>query len=132
MAILWEAVQILYKVHFKHRTFIPATTFLFFWKIIFGKIKIKIIIVLTLRRSAMHCSVFNFCHVNLLLFERDEMGVSHAFRVDYGRNFKILSKNYLAFLILDKWNRIRWANKNHFVDGIGEKMYLDENLIYWK
>ena len=25
-------------------------------------------------------TLFNFCHVNLLLLERDEMGVSHAFR----------------------------------------------------
>ena len=73
----------------------------------------------------MHCSVFNFCHVNLLLFERDEMGVSHAFRVHYGRNFKILSKNYEAFFILET----EYANENIFADGIGKNKYLKEDFL---
>ena len=96
--------------------------FVFFQKMIFR----KIIIVLTLRHSAMHCSVFNFCHVNLLLFERDEMGVSHAFRVHYGKNFKFLSKNYVAFLILE----IPYASRNNFTVGIGKKQYLNEDFVY--
>ena len=74
----------------------------------------------------MHCSVFNFCHVNLLLFERDEMGVSHAFRVHNGRNFKVLSKNYVAFLILE----IAYASRNNFTVGIGKKQYLNEDFVY--
>ena len=42
----------------------------------------------------------------------------------FGRNFKILSKNYRAFFILNDKNMVPYANESHFIIKTGENWYL--------